>query len=54
MVNERSGDPDFVLIGKPGYGHATEGRALVSQHGFSARYDLDRERGVFSRNEHDL
>ena len=27
---------------------------MVSQHGFSARYDLNRERGVFSRKEHDL
>jgi predicted aconitase with swiveling domain len=30
------------------------GRALVSAHGFSARYDVDRDRGVFSREGHDL
>jgi hypothetical protein len=28
--------------------------ALVSESGFSARYDLDREAGVFSRPAHDL
>ena len=53
-MNARSGNPDFVLTGQPGYGPGAEGRALVSQHGFSARYDLNRERGVFSRKEHDL
>ena len=53
-MNERAGDPDLVLTGRPGYGPIVEGRALVSQHGFSARYDLNRERGVFSRKEHDL
>ena len=35
-------------------GPMVEGPALVSQHGFSARYDLNRERGFFSRKEHDL
>jgi predicted aconitase with swiveling domain len=30
------------------------GRALVAKDGFSARYDLDRIRGVFSRPEHKL
>jgi predicted aconitase with swiveling domain len=35
-------------------GPVVEGAALVSQQGFSARYDLDRERGVFSRPAHDL
>ena len=28
--------------------------ALVAKDGFSARYDLDRRRGVFSRPEHKL
>ena len=28
--------------------------ALVSRHGFSARYDLNRKTGVFSRESHDL
>ena len=31
-----------------------EGIALVSKDNFSARYDLDRIRGVFSRPDHDL
>lgn len=30
------------------------GRALVAKDGFSARYDLDRVNGVFSRPEHKL
>jgi predicted aconitase with swiveling domain len=30
------------------------GRALVAKDGFSARYDLDRVTGVFSRPEHKL
>ena len=36
--------------------HGTKGRgqALVAKDGFSARYDLDRMRGVFSRPEHKL
>ncbi len=54
VVSARPGGPDLVLTGKPGYGPIAEGRALVSQHGFSARYDLNRESGVFSRKEHDL
>jgi hypothetical protein len=35
-------------------GSAVEGEALVSRHGFSARYDLNRKTGVFSREAHDL
>ena len=46
--------PDIVFEGPPGLGPDTHGEALVSQHGFSARYDLDRENGIFSRKEHDL
>ena len=36
-------------IGKP-----VRGQALVAHDGFSARYDLDRARGVFSRATHKL
>jgi len=36
-------------IGKP-----VRGQALVAHDGFSARYDLDRARGVFSRAAHKL
>lgn len=35
-------------------GHKVRGQALVATDGFSARYDLDRIRGVFSRPEHKL
>ncbi len=35
-------------------GKRVRGRALVAKDGFSARYDLDRVKGVFSRPEHKL
>jgi hypothetical protein len=35
-------------------GKRVRGRALVAKDGFSARYDLDRTKGVFSRPEHKL
>ena len=35
-------------------GERVEGVALVARDGFSARYDLDRIKGVFSRPEHKL
>jgi uncharacterized protein len=35
-------------------GKRVRGRALVAKDGFSARYDLDRINGVFSRKEHRL
>lgn len=35
-------------------GKRVRGRALVAKDGFSARYDLDRTKGVFSRPEHRL
>jgi predicted aconitase with swiveling domain len=37
-----------------GIGVAVEGEALVADDNFSARYDLDRVRGVFSRPQHKL
>ena len=37
-----------------GMGRRVRGRALVAKDGFSARYDLDRVNGVFSRPEHKL
>jgi len=36
------------------WGSAVDGEALVASDGFSARYDLDRIRGVFSRPQHKL
>ena len=35
-------------------GRRLQGLALVAKDGFSARYDLDRTRGVFCRPEHRL
>ncbi|MGD9766271.1 MAG: DUF126 domain-containing protein [Pseudolabrys sp.] len=37
-----------------GIGPDTEGEALVANDNFSARYDLDRLKGVFSRPQHKL
>lgn len=37
-----------------GIGPRIEGTALVAQDNFSARYDLDRKLGVFSRPQHKL
>ena len=37
-----------------GIGPRVRGIALVADDNFSARYDLDRERGVFSRPQHAL
>lgn len=37
-----------------GMGRLVRGRAVVAKDGFSARYDLDRINGVFSRPEHQL
>jgi predicted aconitase with swiveling domain len=44
----------IVLRGPAGIGPTVEGEALVSRHGFSARYDLNRLTGTFSRESHDL
>jgi len=38
----------------PGIGRPMRGTALVARDGFSARYDLDRVKGVFSRPAHKL
>ncbi|HVH80924.1 MAG TPA: DUF126 domain-containing protein [Stellaceae bacterium] len=43
-----------ILRCHPGIGPAVEGVALVAQDNFSARYDLDRKQGVFSRPSHAL
>ena len=37
-----------------GIGPAVTGTALVAKDNFSARYDLDRKRGIFSRPTHAL
>src|SRR5947207_11623661 len=43
-----------TFFAKAGMGQRTTAKALVAKDGFSARYDLDRVRGVFSRPEHRL
>ena len=40
--------------GHPGIGPVVSGPALVARDDFSARYDLDRVRGVFARPAHAL
>jgi predicted aconitase with swiveling domain len=49
MIEQRT-----VLRGRKGIGRPVRGTALVAADNFSARYDLDRERGVFSRPAHKL
>ena len=43
-----------VFYATAGMGRKVQGRALVAKDGFSARYDLDRVKGTFSRPEHKL
>jgi predicted aconitase with swiveling domain len=43
-----------ILYARAGMGRPVRGQALVAKDGFSARYDLDRVRGIFSRPEHKL
>lgn len=45
---------DRIIRGHAGIGAKVTGIALVAQDDFSARYDLDRIRGVFSRPAHKL
>jgi uncharacterized protein len=44
----------LVLPCHQGVGPAVIGTALVADDNFSARYDLDRARGIFSRPSHKL
>ena len=43
-----------IFHARSGMGAKVRGEALVAKDGFSARYDLDRVRGIFSRPEHRL
>ena len=43
-----------IFYATAGMGQKIQAQALVASDGFSARYDLDRIRGVFSRPEHKL
>ncbi|HEU5317357.1 MAG TPA: DUF126 domain-containing protein [Chloroflexota bacterium] len=53
-MSDTARQPDLELRTSPGVGPRVRGTALVSRHGFSARYDVDRDRGIFSRESHDL
>ena len=43
-----------IFFAAAGMGQKARGQALVAKDGFSARYDLDRIKGVFSRATHKL
>ena len=43
-----------IFYASAGMGRKVQAQALVAKDGFSARYDLDRIRGVFSRPQHKL
>jgi len=43
-----------IFTAQAGVGPKVRGLALVAQDGFSARYDLDRANGIFSRPAHKL
>jgi predicted aconitase with swiveling domain len=43
-----------IFHASAGMGRKLQGQALVAKDGFSARYDLDRIKGVFSRPQHRL
>ena len=43
-----------ILVARHAMGSRVSGEALVATDGFSARYDLDRVAGVFSRPAHKL
>jgi predicted aconitase with swiveling domain len=42
------------FVARHAVGAKVSGTALVAKDGFSARYDLDRQKGVFSRPAHKL
>jgi predicted aconitase with swiveling domain len=44
----------MIYVATAAMGQTVSGRALVASDGFSARYDLDRIAGVFSRPQHAL
>jgi predicted aconitase with swiveling domain len=43
-----------VFVARHAMGRTVRGPALVANDGFSARYDLDRQAGTFSRPQHKL
>jgi predicted aconitase with swiveling domain len=45
---------EHTFYAAAGMGRRLQGQALVAKDGFSARYDLDRINGKFSRPQHEL
>ena len=43
-----------IFQGHIGIGNTLEGIAIVANDNFSARYDLNRQKGIFSRRSHKL
>jgi len=43
-----------IFTARHAMGRTVRGAALVANDGFSARYDLDRQAGIFSRPQHKL
>lgn len=54
MVEPAPDRSAIVLRGHPGVGRPVEAEALVCHDNFSARYDVNRRTGVFSRLSHAL
>jgi hypothetical protein len=53
-IHRKSKAAGRVLIARHAMGPKVSGEALVAKDGFSARYDLDRIAGIFSRPAHKL
>jgi hypothetical protein len=53
-IHRKSKAAGTVLIARHAMGPKVSGEALVATDGFSARYDLDRIAGIFSRPAHKL
>jgi hypothetical protein len=54
VMVEQAEAKEHMIRGHVGIGPRVEGEALVARDYFSARYDLDRIAGVFSRPSHKL
>jgi hypothetical protein len=54
IKDERARVTEKIFYASAGMGRKVRATALVASDGFSARYDLDRIRGTFSRPEHKL
>ncbi len=52
--NRSHGTQGRIFIARHAMGAKVAGQALVAKDGFSARYDLDRIAGIFSRPAHKL